>query len=71
LEQSFAAAMYRHIDEHTMQIELKIAQHLVDESDFNFLKLHLLSHFSDNVHRLGNLLNASSKLSKQILMELK
>jgi len=31
------------------QIESAIAQHLVDKSDFNFVKMHLPNHFSDHI----------------------
>jgi hypothetical protein len=65
------AAKCRRIDEDKMQIESEIAQHLVDESDFNFVKMHLLNHFSDNIRQLGNLLNVSSKLPEKAMMDLK
>jgi len=52
-----AATKRRRVDEDKMQIESAIAQHLVEESDFNFVKMHLLNHFSDHICQLGNLLN--------------
>jgi len=66
-----AAANRRHVDEDTTQIESEIAQHLVDKSDFNFVKMHLLNHFSDHIHQLGNLLNVSSELPEKAMMDLK
>jgi len=65
-------AAKRHcVDEDKMQIESEIAQHLVDESDFNFVKMHLLNHFSDHIRQLGNLLNVSSELPEKAMMDLK
>ena len=54
------AAKHHRIDEDILQIQSGIAQHPVDKSDFNFEKMHLLNHFSDHIHQLGNILNASS-----------
>jgi len=61
---SLAAKRLR-VDEDKMQIESEIAQHLVNESDFSFVKMHLLNHFCDHIRWLGNLLNVSSKLPKK------
>jgi hypothetical protein len=47
------AAKHRRIDEDKMQDKPEIAQHLVDESDFNFVKMHLLNHFSDYIRQRG------------------
>jgi hypothetical protein len=63
-----AAAKRRRIDEDKMQIESEIAQHLVDESDFNFVKMHLLKHFSDHICQLGNLLNISSEMPDKAII---
>jgi len=57
-----AAAKHLRVDEDKMQIESEIAQHLVDESDFHFVKMHLLNHFSDHIRQLANLVNVSSEL---------
>jgi len=65
------AAKRRRVDEDKTQIESDIAQHLVDESDFNFVKMHLLNHFSDHIRQLGNLLNVSSELPEKAMMDLK
>jgi hypothetical protein len=66
-----AAAKGRRFDEDKTQIELEIAQHVVDESYFNFVTMHLLNHFSDHICQLGNLLNANSELPEKAMMELK
>ena len=60
-----------HVDEDIMQIELEIAQHLVDKSDFNFVQMHYLNHFSDHIRQLGNLLNVSSEIQEKVMMDLK
>jgi len=64
-----AGAMCRGVDDDEMQIDSEIAQHLVDEWDFNFVKMHLLNHYSDHIHQLGNLLNVSSELSEKAMMD--
>jgi len=66
-----AAAKRRQVDEGKTQSESEIAHHLVDESDFNFVKMHLLNHFSDHIRQLGNLLNISSELPEKATMDLK
>jgi len=50
------------VDEDESQTEAGIAQHVVDESDFNIVKMHLLNDFSDHIGQLCNLSNASSEL---------
>jgi hypothetical protein len=47
-----------------------VAHHLVDESDFNFVTMPLLKYFSDNICQLGNLLNVSSELTENVMMDL-
>jgi len=59
------AAEHCRVDEDKTQIELEIAQHLVEESDFNFVKMHFLNHFSDHIRQLANLLNGSSELPEK------
>jgi len=54
-----AAAKRHHVDEDTMHIELEIAQHLVDQLDLKFVKMHLLTHFSNHICQLGNHINLS------------
>jgi len=64
-----APGKLRRVDEDRTQIESGIAQHLADESDFNFVKMHLLNHFSDHIRQLGNLLNVSSELPEEAMMD--
>ena len=64
-----AAAKCRRVDEDKTQIKSEIVQHLVDESDFNFEKMHLLNHYSDDICQLGNLLNVSSELPENAMMD--
>jgi hypothetical protein len=64
-------AKRRRVNKDKTQIESDIAQHLVDESDFNFVKTHLLNYFSDDICQLGNLLNVSSELPAKATMDLK
>jgi hypothetical protein len=64
-----AAGKSRCIDKHKTQIKSEIAQHLVNELDFNFEKVNLLNHFSDHIRQLGNLVNVSSKLPEKAIMD--
>jgi hypothetical protein len=66
-----AAAMCHHIDTDKMQIKSEIAQHPVDESDFNLMKIHLLNHFSDHIGQLGKHRNVSSELPEKAMMDRK
>jgi hypothetical protein len=59
------------VDEDKTQIESEIAQHLVDKSDFNFVMMHLLSHFSDHIRWLGNILNITLELPEKAIINLK
>jgi len=63
------AAKCRRIDEDKMQLKSEIAQHLVDESDINFMKIPLLNQFSDHFHQLGNLFNVRSKLPENAMQD--
>jgi len=51
-----------------MQMKSEIAEHLVDESDFNCVKMHLLNHISDHMCQLGNLKNTSSELPERVMI---
>jgi len=66
-----AAATRHHVEEDKTQIHSEIAQHLIEEAHFNFVKMHLLNPFSDHICQLGDLLNASSELSDTGMMDLK
>jgi len=65
-----APAKRRHVDDDKIQIESEIAQYLVDESDLNFVKMHLLTHFCDHILQLGNLVNVSFELPEKAMMYL-
>jgi hypothetical protein len=65
------AAKHGRTDEDKIQIELDIEQHLGQESDFNILKMHLLNNYSDHIHPLGNLINASCALPEKAMTDLK
>jgi len=55
------AAPHHYHDEEKTLIESDIAQHLVTESDLNFVKMHLLNDSSDHICQPGNVVNASSE----------
>ena len=65
------AAKRCRFDEVKIPIKSEIAQHLVDESDFNFGKVHLLNPFSNHICQLCNLSNAISELPERAIMDLK
>jgi len=65
-----AAVKHHRVDEDKTQIESQIPQHLFNESDFNFVMIHLQTYFSDHIRQLGNLLNISSELLEQQLIDL-
>jgi hypothetical protein len=50
-----AVAKCCHVVEDTNRIESDIAQHLIEQSDFIFVKMLLLNYFSDHIHQLANL----------------
>jgi hypothetical protein len=52
--------MHGNIDDDKPQFQSEIAQHLVHESDFNFVMMPLLNHISDHICQVGILLNASA-----------
>jgi hypothetical protein len=67
-----SVAAWQHcIDGDTLQIESGIAQHLVKESNFNYLQMPLLNHFSEHICQHGNLLNLSSELPEKPIMDVK
>jgi len=66
-----AGAKHSRIDEDKTQIGSETAQHLVNQSDFIIVKMHLLNHFSDHIRQLCNLLNVSSELAEKAMIDLK
>jgi len=65
---SMAAKCHR-LNEDKMLIESEIAQHLVDKLDFNFGKMHLMSHFSDHINQPRDRINVSSELPEHARMD--
>jgi hypothetical protein len=63
------AANRRCVDEDKTQIKSEIVPHLINKSDFNFVKMHLLNHFSGLICQLGNLLNVSSECLEKAMMD--
>jgi hypothetical protein len=57
--------VHRRVDAEERQIKSDFPQHLVDESDFNSLNMHLLNHFSDHTHPLRSILYESSEHPEQ------
>jgi len=53
-----------------MQTKSEIAQNLVNESDFSFVKINLLNDSSAYFCQLGNLLNVSCQLPEKGIMDL-
>jgi len=66
-----AAAKCCRVDENRTQIDSEIPQHLIDQSDFSFEKMHLPNQFADHICQVGNLLNVSSELPEKAMMDLK
>jgi hypothetical protein len=59
------------LNEDKTWIQSQIKSLLEEESDFNFIKLHLLSHFSEHGKELGHLTNVSAELPERLHRELK
>ena len=64
------AAKPRCVDDELMPIGSYIAQHLVDQLDFNFVMLPLLNNFSDHISQLGNIQIASSELPDRVMLDI-
>jgi len=62
------AATCHHIKDDETWTQSEITQHLVEQSEFSCVKMHLLNHFFDHIHQLHNLLNASSTLPDTAMM---
>jgi hypothetical protein len=50
----FVAAKCCNGGQDIMQRELDITHHLINESDFDYIMIHLLNFLSDHIHLLGN-----------------
>jgi hypothetical protein len=65
------AAKTRRIEQDRQTIEFEVQANLSEESDFNFVKMHLLTHFSHHIRQLGHLSNVSSELPEHAMMDIK
>jgi hypothetical protein len=52
-------------------IEFEVQAKFSEESDFNFVKMHLLTHFSNHIRQLGHLSKVSSELPEHAMMDIK
>ena len=52
-------------------IEQEVEQHLTDEFDFNFVKMHLPCHFGKSICQLGHLSNLISKYYEHEMIDIK
>ena len=65
------AAKARRIEDDREMIEQNVEQHLTDESDFNFVKMHLPCHFGKIIRQLDHLLNLTSEYYKHEMIDIK
>ena len=63
------AATRHQVDKDKMQTKLGIAEHLIDELNFKFVKLNHPNNISDHIHQLGQLFKASTKLPEKAMMD--
>ena len=52
-------------------IKQEVEQHLTDESDFNFVTMHLPCHFGKSIHQLDHLLNLTSEYYEHEMIDIK
>ena len=64
-------AKNRQIDRDKALAAMQMEAALKDDSSFNFVKMHLLTHFTSHVKELGHLSNVSSELPETLHRELK
>ena len=65
------AAKARRIEDDRQMIEQEVEQHLTDESDFNFVKMHLPCHFGKSIRQLGHLSNLTSEYYEHEMIDIK
>ena len=65
------AAKARRIKDNRQMIEQEVKQHLIDESDFNFIKMHLPCHFGKRIRQLGCLSNMTSEYYEHEMIDIK
>jgi hypothetical protein len=64
-----ASAKCHRVDDDQRHIKSEIAQLLVDESDFDVVKIHILNQFSDHICQHFNLFNVIFELPENAMME--
>src|ERR1700704_367617 len=64
-------AKRRQIDEDTEKVAVEVEAALTKDTHFNFIKMHLLSHFVESVKELGHLSNVTSELPETLHRQLK
>jgi hypothetical protein len=64
-------AKRRRIDEDTEKVAVEVEAALTKDTHFNFIKMHLLSHFVESVRELGHLSNVTSELPETLHRQLK
>jgi hypothetical protein len=62
--------MMRHIEQDRQTIKFNVQLYLIEESDFNCVKMHLLTHFIHHIHQLHHQLNVSSELPEHAMMDI-
>jgi len=60
-----------HLGKDETRIKSGIAQHVFVESDFDFVKMRILHHFSEYIHLLGNILYACTEPPQRAMINLK
>jgi hypothetical protein len=65
------AAKTNRIEQDRQMIKLQVQANLSEKSDFNFVKMHLLTHSSHDIRQLGHLSNVSSELLEHTIMDMK
>jgi hypothetical protein len=65
------AAKARRVEEDRQIVDSEIHQHLTDEADFNFIKMHLPNHFGNSIRQLGHLSNLTAELYEHEMIDIK
>lgn len=65
------AAKTRRVEEDRQIVEYEVDQHLADESDFNFVKMHLPVHFRESIRQLGHLSNLTAEYYEHEMIDIK
>jgi hypothetical protein len=58
-------------EEYNTQIRSNIEQHHIAESQFNFVKMHLLNYSADHIHQLPNRVNQCSAIPGNAIMDIR